>query len=150
MILFPWLNSLRCSAATEWMNEWGVVHERTTDVPSLQYIFNMWTVSSDVSIQKQTDKQLEKDLYSVAPFWCCLKIKKKNNNSSRTFWTANPKKLTSESSDIVIKCMHVQCTCTVAFLCYLLLNIILLEMLRIPKERSNNYLSHFGKYARSY
>ena len=122
MIFFPWLNSLRCSAVTEWMNEWGVVHERTTDVPSLQYIFNMWTVSSDVSIQKQTDKQLEKDLYSVPPFWCSLKIKK-NNNSSRTFWTANPKKLTSESSDIVIKCMRVQCTCTVGFSCYLLLNI---------------------------
>ena len=34
------------------MNEWRVVDERTTDVPYLQYIFNMWTVSSDVSIQK--------------------------------------------------------------------------------------------------
>ena len=29
-----------------------VVHERTTNVPSLQY-FNMWTVSSDVSIQRR-------------------------------------------------------------------------------------------------
>ena len=29
-----------------------VVDERTTDVPSLQY-FNMWTVSSDVSIQRR-------------------------------------------------------------------------------------------------
>ena len=36
----------------EWMNEWRVVDERTTDVPYLQYILNMWTVSSDVSIQK--------------------------------------------------------------------------------------------------
>ena len=34
------------------MNEWRVVDERTTDVPYLQYIFNMWKVCSDVSIQK--------------------------------------------------------------------------------------------------
>ena len=37
----------------KWMNEWRLVDERTTDVPSLQYIFNMWTVSSDVSIQRR-------------------------------------------------------------------------------------------------
>ena len=36
-----------------WMNEWRVIDERTTDVPSLQYIFNMWTVSSDISVQRR-------------------------------------------------------------------------------------------------
>ena len=30
-----------------------VVNERTTDMPSLQYIFNMWTVSADVGIQRR-------------------------------------------------------------------------------------------------
>ena len=34
-----------------WMNEWRVVDDRTTDMSSYNTIFNMWTVSSDVSIQ---------------------------------------------------------------------------------------------------
>ena len=41
-----------------------VVDERTTDVLSLQYIFNMWTVSSDVSIQRNHWQPLSVHLWS--------------------------------------------------------------------------------------
>ena len=47
----------------EWMNEWRVVDQRTTDVPSLQY-FNMWTVSSDVSIQRRHWQPLSVHLWA--------------------------------------------------------------------------------------
>ena len=40
-----------------------VVDERTTDVPSLQY-FNMWTVSSDVSIQRRHWQPLSVHLWA--------------------------------------------------------------------------------------
>ena len=46
------------------MNEWRVVDERTTDVPYLQYIFNMWTVSSDVSIQRRHWQPLSVHLWA--------------------------------------------------------------------------------------
>ena len=41
-----------------------VVDERTSDVPSLQYIFIMWTVSSDVSIQRRHWQPLSVHLWS--------------------------------------------------------------------------------------
>ena len=40
------------------------VDERATDVPSLQYIFNMWTVSSDVSIQRRHWQPLSVHLWA--------------------------------------------------------------------------------------
>ena len=46
-----------------WMNEeWRVVDETTTD--SLPYIFNMWTVSSDVSIQRRHWQPLSVHLWA--------------------------------------------------------------------------------------
>ena len=48
----------------EGMNEeWRVVDERTTDVPSYN-TFNMWTVSSDVSIQRRHWQPLSVHLWA--------------------------------------------------------------------------------------
>ena len=59
-----WMNEwMKSECMNEWMNEWRVVDERTTDVPSLQY-FNMWTVSSDVSIQRRHWQPLSVHLWA--------------------------------------------------------------------------------------
>ena len=46
------------------VSQYLVLTERTTDVPSLQYIFNMWTVSSDVSIQRRLWQPLSVHLWT--------------------------------------------------------------------------------------
>ena len=47
----------------EWINEWRVEDERTTDVPSYIH-FNMWTVSSDVSVQRRHWQPLSVHLWA--------------------------------------------------------------------------------------
>ena len=44
--------------------KWRVVDERTTDMPSLQYIFNMWTISSDVNIPRRHWQSLSVHLWA--------------------------------------------------------------------------------------
>ena len=46
------------------MNEWRVVDDRTTDVPPYNTFFNMWTVSSDVSIQRRHWQPLSVHLWA--------------------------------------------------------------------------------------
>ena len=46
------------------MNEWRVVDDRTTDMPSYNTFFNMWTVSLDVSIQRRHWQPLSVHLWA--------------------------------------------------------------------------------------
>ena len=60
----PYLSSECRAISKQTRNEWRDVDERTTYVPSLQYIFNMWTVSSDVSTQRRYWQPLSVHLWA--------------------------------------------------------------------------------------
>ena len=60
----PYLSSECRTISKQTRNEWRDVDERTTYVPSLQYIFNMWTVSSDVSTKRRYWQPLSVHLWA--------------------------------------------------------------------------------------